>query len=182
MGFVTKSAEHEVQVVPVARSRAKSATVSGPFEWVAVKSKYFVTAVLAFDSTGAAPVGGLSVRAIAAAEPRSGRPRPTSGSASRSRRAATSATAVRRADGVRPAGHGRPRLRRRESLRLARLPDDHPPGGGGGALAAGLDARAPAPGLRPGAGAASASWCGSCSGRSTRRRCAPTCSCRRCSR
>jgi len=27
-------------------------TLSGPFEWVAVKSKYFVTAVLAFDSAG----------------------------------------------------------------------------------------------------------------------------------
>jgi YidC/Oxa1 family membrane protein insertase len=30
--------------------------LSGPFEWVAVKSKYFVTAVLAFDSAG----GGIS--------------------------------------------------------------------------------------------------------------------------
>ena len=27
-------------------------TLSGPFEWVALKSKYFVTAVLAFDTTG----------------------------------------------------------------------------------------------------------------------------------
>jgi len=31
-------------------------TLSGPFDWVAIKSKYFVTAVLAFDSAG----GGIS--------------------------------------------------------------------------------------------------------------------------
>ena len=31
-------------------------TASGPFEWTALKSKYFVTAILAFDSTG----GGIS--------------------------------------------------------------------------------------------------------------------------
>jgi YidC/Oxa1 family membrane protein insertase len=31
-------------------------TVSGPLDWAAIKSKYFVTAVLAFDSTG----GGIS--------------------------------------------------------------------------------------------------------------------------
>ena len=31
-------------------------TVSGPFEWAAIKSKYFVTAVLALDSTR----GGIS--------------------------------------------------------------------------------------------------------------------------
>ncbi len=39
-------------------------TVSGPLEWAAVKSKYFVTAVLAFDSTG----GGIS-GATAVAQP-----------------------------------------------------------------------------------------------------------------
>ncbi|MGH7498163.1 MAG: membrane protein insertase YidC [Gemmatimonadales bacterium] len=31
-------------------------TISGPLEWAAIKSKYFVTAILAFDSTG----GGIS--------------------------------------------------------------------------------------------------------------------------
>lgn len=36
------------------------ATLSGPFEWVAIKSKYFVTALLAFEE-GAAPIGGLAV-------------------------------------------------------------------------------------------------------------------------
>lgn len=37
-------------------------TVSGPFEWVAVKSKYFVTALLAIDS-GAAPISGVTATA-----------------------------------------------------------------------------------------------------------------------
>jgi YidC/Oxa1 family membrane protein insertase len=47
-------------------------TVSGPLEWAAIKSKYFVTGVLAFDSTG----GGIS-GATAAARPATGK-RPTS--------------------------------------------------------------------------------------------------------
>ncbi len=34
--------------------------LNGPFEWVAVKSKYFVTALLAFDSTGTGLNGGIS--------------------------------------------------------------------------------------------------------------------------
>ncbi|HEX5387792.1 MAG TPA: membrane protein insertase YidC [Gemmatimonadales bacterium] len=39
-------------------------TLSGPFEWVAVKSKYFTTAVLAFDSTaGATGVSGVTALA-----------------------------------------------------------------------------------------------------------------------
>jgi len=33
---------------------------NGPFEWVAVKSKYFVTAVLALDTTGVGRLGGIS--------------------------------------------------------------------------------------------------------------------------
>jgi YidC/Oxa1 family membrane protein insertase len=33
---------------------------SGPFEWVAVKSKYFMTAVLALDSTASGQLGGIS--------------------------------------------------------------------------------------------------------------------------
>ncbi len=37
-------------------------TVSGPLEWVAVKSKYFVSAVLAFDSTGGA-ISGVTATA-----------------------------------------------------------------------------------------------------------------------
>ena len=38
-------------------------TVSGPLEWAAVKSKYFVTAVLAFDSTQAG-IGGVTATAL----------------------------------------------------------------------------------------------------------------------
>ncbi len=34
--------------------------LNGPFEWVAVKAKYFVTAVLALDSTGTERMGGIS--------------------------------------------------------------------------------------------------------------------------
>ncbi len=41
-------------------------TLSGPFEWVAVKSKYFVTAVLAFDST-AGRISGATATAPASA-------------------------------------------------------------------------------------------------------------------
>ena len=43
-------------------------TVSGPLEWAAIKSKYFVTGLLAFDSTG----GGIS-GVTATAEPTSGK-------------------------------------------------------------------------------------------------------------
>ena len=37
-------------------------TVSGPLDWAAMKSKYFVTGVLAFDSTGGR-IGGAAIRA-----------------------------------------------------------------------------------------------------------------------
>jgi YidC/Oxa1 family membrane protein insertase len=46
-------------------------TLSGPFEWVAVKSKYFVTALLAFDSAG----GGIS--GVTAAAPATAPKHPT---------------------------------------------------------------------------------------------------------
>jgi YidC/Oxa1 family membrane protein insertase len=45
-------------------------TVSGPLEWAAIKSKYFVTGVLAFDSTG----GGIS--GVTAAAPATAGKRP----------------------------------------------------------------------------------------------------------
>jgi YidC/Oxa1 family membrane protein insertase len=45
-------------------------TVSGPLEWAAVKSKYFVTAVLAFDSAG----GSISGASATAAPPTGKRP------------------------------------------------------------------------------------------------------------
>jgi YidC/Oxa1 family membrane protein insertase len=47
-------------------------TLSGPFEWVAVKSKYFVTGMLAFDSAGTAISG------VTAAPPATAGKRPTS--------------------------------------------------------------------------------------------------------
>lgn len=45
-------------------------TVSGPFEWAAIKSKYFVTAVLALDSTR----GGISGATATARAPAAGKP------------------------------------------------------------------------------------------------------------
>jgi YidC/Oxa1 family membrane protein insertase len=41
-------------------------TLSGPFEWVAVKSKYFVTALLAFDSTSGSISGATAAAATTA--------------------------------------------------------------------------------------------------------------------
>jgi len=43
-------------------------TFSGPFEWVAVKSKYFVTALLALDTTGTERHGGISGASAVGAE------------------------------------------------------------------------------------------------------------------
>jgi YidC/Oxa1 family membrane protein insertase len=42
-------------------------TVSGPLEWVAVKSKYFVTAVFAFDSTGGT-ISGVTATGLPGSE------------------------------------------------------------------------------------------------------------------
>jgi YidC/Oxa1 family membrane protein insertase len=64
-------------------------TFSGPFEWVAVKSKYFVTALLALDTTGterhggisgASAIGGERVKASARASVTAGLPVPAVGS------------------------------------------------------------------------------------------------------
>jgi YidC/Oxa1 family membrane protein insertase len=44
-------------------------TVSGPLDWVAMKSKYFVTGVLAYDSTGGR-IGGAAITAHPTAEKR----------------------------------------------------------------------------------------------------------------
>ena len=55
-GIVTKT--DESQLKRFASLKAGEATVlSGPFEWVAVKSKYFVAAVLAIDSASSAISG-----------------------------------------------------------------------------------------------------------------------------
>ncbi len=62
MGFVTKAQSTKFKAFQ-SLDTAEVATVSGPFEWVAVKSKYFVTAMLAFEQ-GAAPIGGITVRPL----------------------------------------------------------------------------------------------------------------------
>ena len=62
MGYVTKA--QRTQFKGFQRlDTASVVTVSGPFEWVAVKSKYFVTSLFAFEE-GAAPIGGLTVRPL----------------------------------------------------------------------------------------------------------------------
>ncbi len=61
MGLVTKSTKTS-QVRLSSLDPGVTETVSGPFEWAAVKSKYFVTAMFAFDS-GAAPISGVTATA-----------------------------------------------------------------------------------------------------------------------
>ena len=123
-------------------------TVSGPLDWVAIKSKYFVTGILAYDSTGGR-IGGAAIRARPTTEKRATEadvqlslPLPPGGE--------FSYTAYAGTHGGRSPRPSRPRVRRRQPVRLARVPHHHPAGGRRGALAAGLDAPAPAPGLRPG--------------------------------
>jgi len=62
MGFVTKAQSTKFKGFQ-SLDTGTVATVSGPFEWVAVKSKYFVTALLSFEE-GATPIGGLTVRPL----------------------------------------------------------------------------------------------------------------------
>ena len=93
-------------------------TVSGPLDWAAIKSKYFVTGVLAYDSTG-----GRHQRR------RHPRPADHREAPHRGRRPAEPAAPAERGvrlhrlcgtDGVRPAEPARPRVRRRQPVRLAR--------------------------------------------------------------
>ncbi len=61
-GIVTKTDQSKSQ--PFAKLKAgERATYEGPFEWAAVKSKYFVAALLAIDA-GNAPISGVSVQAL----------------------------------------------------------------------------------------------------------------------
>lgn len=63
LGVVTKQADTELLRFSSLKPGVPR-VLSGPFEWVAVKSKYFVTAVLAFDpgATGASGrIGGVQV-------------------------------------------------------------------------------------------------------------------------
>jgi len=59
MGYVTKAQATKFKGF-MSLDPGVTVTASGPFEWVAVKSKYFVTALLAFE-TGSEPIGGLAV-------------------------------------------------------------------------------------------------------------------------
>ena len=151
MGFVTKAQSTKFKSFQ-SLDTAQVATVSGPFEWVAVKSKYFVTALLAFEA-GAQPIGGLAVR-----------PHPQPGQKKADRAGIWASMLLPAEGGFRYTVYAGPM----EYSRLAKvghdfddvnpygwpgLPDHHPPGGGRGPLAPGLDARQPAPGVRDGAGA-----------------------------
>ena len=90
MGFVTKSQSTKFKSFQ-SLDTAEVAAVSGPFEWVAVKSKYFVTAVLAFETGGGA--GRRAVGApIAAGGPEEGAPGVHLGQPPAPGRPATSAT------------------------------------------------------------------------------------------
>ncbi|NNG16556.1 MAG: membrane protein insertase YidC [Gemmatimonadales bacterium] len=61
MGLVTKSVKTS-QTRLSSLDAGVTETLSGPFEWAAVKSKYFVTAMLAIDS-GAPPISGVTATA-----------------------------------------------------------------------------------------------------------------------
>ncbi|TFG54452.1 MAG: membrane protein insertase YidC [Gemmatimonadales bacterium] len=63
MGLVTKSIKTS-QTRLSSLTPGETKTQSGPFEWTAVKSKYFVSAMFAFDS-GAAPISGVTATAPA---------------------------------------------------------------------------------------------------------------------
>jgi len=63
MGLVTKSVKTS-QTRLSSLTPGETKTESGPFEWTAVKSKYFVAAMFAFDS-GAAPISGVTATAPA---------------------------------------------------------------------------------------------------------------------
>ncbi len=124
-------------------------TVSGPLEWAAIKSKYFVTAVLALDSTR----GGISGATATAAGHGGRRSEPGKRGAQHAASAQRELRLhdLRGTDGNGPAQPDRAQLRRRESLWLAGVPYDHPAGGCRRPVASGLDARAPVSGLRSGA-------------------------------
>ena len=64
LAVVTKSGDTERHDFRKLKSGVTD-TLTGPFEWVAVKSKYFVTAVLAFDSVGPGRISGATVTAPA---------------------------------------------------------------------------------------------------------------------
>jgi YidC/Oxa1 family membrane protein insertase len=64
-GVVTKTDESKLKRF-ASLSPGETTTLSGPFEWVAVKSKYFVTALLAVDSASSA-ISGVSAAPLPSA-------------------------------------------------------------------------------------------------------------------
>jgi len=61
-GIVTKTDQSKVHLFSKLKA-GESAVYEGPFEWAAVKSKYFVAALLAVDS-GDAQISGITARAL----------------------------------------------------------------------------------------------------------------------
>ena len=65
LALVTKGASESEKTNFSSLTRGVATDVGGPFEWVAIKSKYFVSALFSVDSTASGGVGRLSgVRAI----------------------------------------------------------------------------------------------------------------------
>jgi len=61
-GMVTKTDQSKLTLFSKLKP-AEPVVLDGPFEWAAVKSKYFVTALLAFDSA-AGQISGVTARAL----------------------------------------------------------------------------------------------------------------------
>jgi YidC/Oxa1 family membrane protein insertase len=62
-GVVTKTDESKSLPFTKLKADQPPTTLEGPFEWAAVKSKYFVAAVLTGDS-GSAPLSGVTAKAL----------------------------------------------------------------------------------------------------------------------
>ncbi|HET9275606.1 MAG TPA: membrane protein insertase YidC [Gemmatimonadales bacterium] len=73
LGVVVKGAKAELTRFSKLRPGTPVA-LNGPYEWVAVKSKYFVTAILAPDTTGGGLNGGIAGATAVATDPRSKSP------------------------------------------------------------------------------------------------------------
>lgn len=62
-GVVTKTDQSHSTLFSKLKTDAPPTTLEGPFDWAAVKSKYFVAALLADDS-GSAPISGVTAHAL----------------------------------------------------------------------------------------------------------------------
>ena len=135
-GVVTKTDESKLKRF-ASLSPGETTVLSGPFEWVAVKSKYFVTALLAIDLASSAISGVTAVPLPGPPSIRASVRLGTAGGAA----GMFAFSALRRPHGVPSAPRDRPRLLRHQPVRLAGLPHHHPPDRGRSPLAPGLDAR-----------------------------------------